>query len=151
MVLIMPITTPVDELDRCAAPGLVAGNVGENAGTAYNRDQAFPERKACFKPPTIVQTIGGFCMIFRQFGILLMISGFLTGQLLGALVAKSDFQTLASSAAGTNIQEIAAIWSRCLGWMVIGDAVALVGLVIYFYGVLTSRSGRTTVVTGHPV
>ena len=90
-------------------------------------------------------------MIFRQFGILLMIGGFLTGQLVGALLAKSDFQALASSASGANLQAMAGIWSRCFGWMVIGDAVALVGLVIYFYGVLTSRSGRTTVVTGHPV
>jgi hypothetical protein len=49
------------------------------------------------------------------------------------------------------MQEIAGIWSRSFGWMVIGNAVALVGLVIYFYGVLTSRSGRTTVVTVHPV
>jgi hypothetical protein len=90
-------------------------------------------------------------MIFRQFGILLMIGGFLTGQLVGALVAKSDFHALASSASGANMQEIAGIWSRSCGWMVIGSAVALVGLVVYFYGVLTSRSGRTTVITGHPV
>jgi hypothetical protein len=80
-----------------------------------------------------------------------MVGGFLTGQLVGALVAKSDFQALSSSAAGGGVQEVAGIWSRSCGWMVIGCAVSLLGLVIYFYGVLTSRSGRTTVVTGHPV
>ena len=90
-------------------------------------------------------------MRFRQFGILLMIGGFLTGQLLGSLIARSDFHTLASSAGTVNLTEFAGILSRSSNCTLIGNAVALFGLVIYFYGVLTSRSGRTTVVTGHPV
>ena len=83
-------------------------------------------------------------MKFRQIGILLIVGGFLAGQLLGMLVTKGAYQVMAMSAGAHDPMQLAKVSIRALNFQIGGHVVALLGLVIYFYGVLTSRGGRNT-------
>jgi MFS-type transporter involved in bile tolerance (Atg22 family) len=89
-------------------------------------------------------------MKFRQLGILLMVGGFLTGSLMATLSTRAGMQAMATAAGAANPADMALTSARALTFQVWGHVVALLGLVIYFYGVLTSRSGGNTTVIGEP-
>ena len=90
-------------------------------------------------------------MKFRQLGIVMMIGGFLTGHLLATMMTRAGMEGVHLAAGAADPSELASRTARALTFTMWGDIIALIGLVIYFYGVLTSRGGRATVVTGHPV
>lgn len=83
-------------------------------------------------------------MKFRQIGILLIVGGFLAGQFLGLLTQKGAYQVMEMAAGAHDPVQTAKAAIRALNFQIGGHVVSLFGLVIYFYGVLTSRGGRNT-------
>jgi hypothetical protein len=83
-------------------------------------------------------------MKFRQFGILLVVGGFLTGHLLATMAERASLDLMGRAAGAHDPMEISNYAMRALNFQMWGDIVSLLGLVIYFYGVLTSRGGRNT-------
>lgn len=83
-------------------------------------------------------------MKFRQIGILLIVGGFLTGHLLSALATRDGMYSISMSAGAADPSQMALYSARAVRFQIWGDVVALLGLVVYFYGVLTSRGGRNT-------
>jgi hypothetical protein len=89
-------------------------------------------------------------MKFRQLGILLMVGGFLTGNLMAMLSTRTDMQEMVAAAGAANPTALAMTSARAINFQVWGHIIALFGLVIYFYGVITSRSGGNTTIVGQP-
>lgn len=86
-------------------------------------------------------------MKFRQLGIVLMIGGFLAGHLMMNLALRAAQLRVAAAGDQVSNADVAQATANGFKYAIGGDVVAMLGLILYIYGVVTYRGASATVVS----